>query len=134
MTIKDRSPPMRHVSRPHRVAIDGLFDRPQNRIRWYQKHLVDNLTKGSFTREDWNHLLRLFNIINISKFSSGHFSPITAPQTMSKRLMRKSRRRCTRGCQIKTNAESGVEDYQWNFNSAEFEKISKPRDTYSNKL
>ena len=62
------------------------------------------------------------------------FLPISAPQTMSKRLIRKSRRRTTRGCQIKTNAESGVEDYQRNSNSAEFEYVSKPRDTYSNKF
>ena len=97
MIIKERSPPMKHVSRSHRVALDWLFDRinldHQNRIRGYQNHLVDILTKGSFTREEWNHLLRLFNIINISKCSSGHFSPVSAPQTTSKRLIRKSRRR-----------------------------------------
>ena len=116
------------------IWLDQFGPQNQNQIRWYQNHLVDILTKGSFLREEWNHLLRLFNIMNISKFSCSHFSPISAPQTMSKRLIRKTRRRWTRGCKIKTNAESGVEDYQWNFNSAEFEYISEPRDTCSNKF
>ena len=58
--IKGRSPTMRHVSRTHRVALDWLF----NKINF---QLADILTKGHFTRDEWNHLLCLFNI---SLFSS----------------------------------------------------------------
>ena len=73
MIIKGRSPTMRHVSRTHRVALDWLFDRihldPQIQIRYIDtKHqLADILTKGHFTRDEWNNLLHLFNI---SLFSS----------------------------------------------------------------
>ena len=34
-----------------------------------QNHFADILTKGTFTRDAWHHLLRLFNIMNISMFS-----------------------------------------------------------------
>ena len=89
MIIKGRSPTMRHV---RGVVLDWLFDRinldPKIQIRYVdtKKQLSDILTKGILTREEWNHLLRLFNIVNISMFSSGHFSPVSYPQTMSKRL------------------------------------------------
>ena len=72
MIIKGRSPTMRHVSRTHRVALDWLFDRinldPKNQIQYIdtKNQLADILTKGNFTRDEWNHLLCLFNI--------GHFS------------------------------------------------------------
>ena len=52
-----------------------------------KNHFADMLTKGNFTRDEWNDLLRLFNIMSFSMFSSSHFSPINNPQTMSKRLM-----------------------------------------------
>ena len=77
MIIEGRSPTMRHVSRTHRVALDWLFDRinldPQNpnQIRCPQSQLADMLTKGNFTRDEWNHLLCLFNI---SYFSSNDIS------------------------------------------------------------
>ena len=32
------------------------------------------LTKGSFSRDEWNHLLRLFNTMSFSMFSCGHKS------------------------------------------------------------
>ena len=73
MIIKGRSPTMRHVSRTHRVALDWLFDRinldPKIQIKYIdtKNHLADILTKGNFTRDEWNHLLCLFNI---SQFSS----------------------------------------------------------------
>ena len=60
MIIKGRIPTMRHVSRTHRVALDWLFDRISldSKIQlWYidTKHqLTDILTKGNFTREEWN--------------------------------------------------------------------------------
>ena len=39
--------------------------------------LADVLTKGNFTRDEWNHLLCLFNI--------SHFSSIDCSEVMSKR-------------------------------------------------
>ena len=72
MIIKGRSPTMRPVSRTHRVALDRLFDRinldPQIQIRHIDsKHqLADILTKGNFTRYEWNNLLHLFNISHFS--------------------------------------------------------------------
>ena len=68
MIIKGRSPTMRHVSRTHRVALDWLFDRvnldSKIQIKYIdtKNQLADILTKGSFTRDEWNHLLCLFNI------------------------------------------------------------------------
>ena len=48
------------------------------------------LNKGSFTRDEWNHLLRLFIIMSVSMFSCSHFSnflsdPIGKQSAMSKR-------------------------------------------------
>ena len=68
MTIKGRSPTLRHVSRTHRVALDWLLDRvnvdPQIHIRYVdsKNQLADILTKGHFTRDEWNNFLCLFNI------------------------------------------------------------------------
>ena len=72
MIIKGRSPTMRHVSRTHRVALDWLFDRinldPKIQIKYIdtKNQLGDILTKGNFTRDEWKHLLCLFNIIHFS--------------------------------------------------------------------
>ena len=63
MIMKGRSPTMRHVSRSHRVALDWLFDRINLDSKIQIKHidtknqLADILTKGNFTRDEWNHLL-----------------------------------------------------------------------------
>ena len=68
MIIKGRSLTLRHVSRTHRVALDWLFDRinldPKIRIKYIDttNQLADILTKGNFTRDEWNHLLYLFNL------------------------------------------------------------------------
>ena len=68
MIMKGRSPTMGHVSRIHRVALDWLFDRinldPKIQIKYIdtKNQLADILTKGNFTRDEWNHLLTLFNI------------------------------------------------------------------------
>ena len=48
------------------------------------------LSKGNFTRDEWNHLLRLFNIMIFSMFSCSHFSnflfdPIRKQSAMSNR-------------------------------------------------
>ena len=43
------------------------------------------LTKGTFTRDEWNRLLRLFNISHFSMFSWSHFLPNRKQSAMSKR-------------------------------------------------
>ena len=84
MIIKGRSPTMRHVSRTHRVALDWLFDRinldPKIQIKYIdtKNQLADILTKGNFTRDEWNHLLCLFDI---SHFSSTECSEVTSKRT-----------------------------------------------------
>ena len=85
MIIKGRSPTMRHVSRTHRVALDWLFDRNsldakiQIKYTDTENQLADTLTKGNFTRDEWNHLLCLFSI--------GHFR---CSEVMSKRTQKDS--------------------------------------------
>ena len=67
---------MRHVSRTHRVALDWLFGRinldPKIQIKYIdtKNQLADILTKGNFTRDEWNHLLSLLNISHISSIKS----------------------------------------------------------------
>ena len=62
MIIKGRSPTMRHVSRTHKVALDWLFDRinsePKIQIKYIdtKNQLADILTKGNFTRYEWNQV------------------------------------------------------------------------------
>ena len=72
MIMKSRSPTMRHVSRTHTVAPDWLFDRinldPKIQIKYIdtKNQLTDILTKGNFTRDEWNLLLTLYNISHLS--------------------------------------------------------------------
>ena len=88
MIMKGRSPTMRHVSRTHRVALDWLFDRinldPKIQIKYIdtKNQLADILTKGNFTRDEWNHLLTLFNI--------SHFSSTSCIAAMAKRAQQES--------------------------------------------
>ena len=88
MIIKGRSPTMRHVSRTHRVALDWLFDRINLDSKIQLKYidtknqLADILTKGNFTRDEWNHLLTLFNI--------SHFSSTICSAAMAKRVQQES--------------------------------------------
>ena len=71
---------MRHVYRTHRVALDWLFDRinlePKIQIKYVdtKNQLADIPTKGSFSRNEWNHLLCLFNIMNFSTCSGSHLT------------------------------------------------------------
>ena len=98
MIIKGRSPTERHVSRTHRVALDWLFDRinldSKIQIRYIdtKNQLADILTKGNFTRDEWNHFLCLFNI---SHCSSTNFSEvmlkITQKDAGEERLTAKSK-------------------------------------------
>ena len=99
MTIKGRSPTMRHVSRTHRVALDWLFDRinldPKIQIRYIDtKHqIADILTKGHFIRDEWNNL-RLFNISHFSFLCCAkNSSLISCANTMAKRMQEQKRRR-----------------------------------------
>ena len=79
---------MRHVSRTHRIALDWLFDRinlvPKIQIKYIdtKTQLADILTKGNFTRDEWNHLLSLFNI--------SHFSSTVCSETVAKRSQHES--------------------------------------------
>ena len=88
MIIKGRSPTMRHVSRTHRVALDWLFARinldSKIQIKYSdtKNQLADILTKGNFTRDEWNHLLNLFNI--------SHFSSTVCTAVMAKRAQQGS--------------------------------------------
>ena len=74
-------------SEPHRVALDWLFDRinldPKIQIKYIdtKKQLAEMLTKESFTRDEWNHLLCLFNI---SHFSSAECSEVMSKITQKK--------------------------------------------------
>ena len=57
---------MRHVSRAHRVALERLFDGinldPKIKIKYVdtKNQLADKLTKGSFTRDEWDRISRCF--------------------------------------------------------------------------
>ena len=79
---------MRHASKTHRGALDWLFDRinldPQTEIEHIdtKNQLVVILTNGNFTRDEWNHLLTLFNII--------HFSSTARIAAMAKRSQQDS--------------------------------------------
>ena len=88
MIIKKRSPTMRHVSRSHRIALDWFFDRinldSKIQIKYMdtKNQLADILTKGNFTRDEWNHLLCLCNI--------SHFSSTVCTAAMAKRFQQDS--------------------------------------------
>ena len=91
MIINGRSPTMRHVSKTNRVALDRFFDRinldPKIQINFVdtKNQQTDMLFKDNFTREEWNHLLRLLNIMIFSMSSCNHILSIFKPNTMSKR-------------------------------------------------
>ena len=107
MIIKGRSLTMRNVSRTHRVALDWLFDRinldSKIQIKYIdtKNQLADIFTKGNFTRDEWNHLLSLFNI--------SHFSSTVCSAAMAKKTSTRIRRR-TSHSKIKTYDESQCED------------------------
>ena len=86
MIIRGRSPTMKHVSRTHRVALDWLFDRINldSKIQYIdtKNQLADILTKENFTRDEWNHLLNLFDI--------SHFRSTACTAAMAKRSQQES--------------------------------------------
>ena len=105
--IKGRSPTMRHVSRTLRVALDWLFGRinldSKIQIKYIdtKNQLADILTKGNFTRDEWNHWLNLFNISHF-RFYSLH---CCNGKTSSTRI-----RRRTCHSKIETSDEFNSED------------------------
>ena len=98
MIIKGRSPTMKHVSSTS-PRCSGVFlsDRinldPKVQTKYVESknQLADILTKGNFTRDEWNNLLPFFDIIkdttvSCSHFSNSHSSLSTGKQSeMSKR-------------------------------------------------
>ena len=82
MTVKQRSPTMRHVSRTHRVDLDWLFERiskdPGIFVKYVptKEQIADILTKGSFTADAWSVLCKLCVIRPASSFKR-----IAAPTT-----------------------------------------------------
>ena len=64
---------------PTRVALDWLFDRrnldPKIQIKHIdtRNQLVEIGTEGSFSRDEWNHLLCLFKTTSFSMYSCGQF-------------------------------------------------------------
>ena len=79
-----------------RVALDWLLDRinlkPQIHVKYVdtRSQLADILIKGTITRDEWNHLLQLFNIMNASLCSRSHSSVrIDECAAMSKRTQEK---------------------------------------------
>ena len=85
---KEGVPQWNMFSRTHRVALDWLFDRinlgSKIQIKYIdtKNQLSDILTKGSFTRDEWNDLLCLFYI--------SHFSSTDCSEVMSKRTKKDS--------------------------------------------
>jgi hypothetical protein len=76
MTIKGRSPNLRHVGRTHRVDLDWLFERirkdPGIFIKFVgtKEQSADILTKGSFTADAWIALTNLIMLLPRSKLPS----------------------------------------------------------------
>ena len=70
-----------------------LFDRinlnPKIQIKYVDTthQLAERLTKGSFTRDEWNNLLHLFNIFHFSSICcSRNFSSTSCLETIAKRM------------------------------------------------
>ena len=89
MIIKGRSPTMRHMSLELTELLliscsIELIWTPKIRIKYVdtKNQLADILTKGNFTRDEWNHLLKLFN--------SSHFNSTACTAAMAKRAQQES--------------------------------------------
>ena len=69
MTIKGRSPALRHVPRTHRIDLDWLFERiredPGVAMRYVNTkfQIADLLTKGSFSSWQWKALCELAQVV-----------------------------------------------------------------------
>ena len=97
--IRGRSPTMGDVSRSQRVALDWLVDRinsdPKIQIKYVdtKNQVADILTKGNFTRDEWDRLFRLLNIMNFSMFLAAIFfqteSRVSCPRELRKVFLKK---------------------------------------------
>jgi hypothetical protein len=83
MIIKERSPPLRHVARTHRVGLDWLFERI-NRDRGVfikfvgtKEQAADFLTKGSFTADAWDKLCKLCQTFPVGNFRNNSRSKLS---------------------------------------------------------
>ena len=98
------------MSRTHRVAFDWLFDRinlePKIQIKY-----VDMPNKESFSRDEWNHLLRLFNIMNFSMFSCSHLSEFLSDRSQSRAP-----------CQKEVNRRLQEKAHQWQNRSLRYRR------------
>ena len=133
--IKGRSPTMGHVSRTHSVALDWLFDRinldPKTQIKYVDaKHqLADTLTKGNFTRDEWNNLRYLFNTSHFRSICcSQNFRLTSCTEAIAKRMQeQKGEERIVAKSKPTLNLSSLVSTNSWTVQSPITSK--KPRDT-----
>ena len=120
-----------HVPNPQSRA-HWLFDRiildPKIQIKYVdtKNQLADILTKGSVTRDEWDHLLRLFNIKSTYIF-------LCPFQLQSKRQMQEQQRggeadRVVAKYRLARNLVSMTQSVS---NRTEFEFISQPRECQS---
>ena len=115
MIIEGQSPTMRHVSRTHRVALDWFFDRinldTKIQIKYVdtKNQLAYMFTKGNFTRDEWDHLLRLLSIIIFSMLYCSHSLSHTTQSVMFKRAQESTSKRRFGSGETKTN-EFGVKE------------------------
>ena len=113
------------MSRPIGLHLIGYLTEPARTPRIQIKYVdtknqLADSDKGNFTRDEWNHLLNLFNISN--------FSSASCTETISRINARRNRRRNNCG-KVKTDDEPGFEDCSKLFNGAKLECIELPRDT-----
>ena len=94
------------------------------RIKYFdtKNQLADMLTKGNFTRDEWNNLHHLFNI--------SIFSSASCPETMSKRMQQRTGEEKI-VAKSKPTFELGLAFCGKLSNSAELECIQSPGDTQS---
>ena len=88
---------MRHVSRTQRVELDRLSDRinldPKIHIKYVDttNQLADLLAEGSFTRDEWCHLLCFVDVMDLSTISRSHFRSVEKATTISKRIQERKK-------------------------------------------
>ena len=93
MSVKQRSPMMRHISRTHRVDLDWLFERiskdPGVFIKYVptKEQIADILTNGSFTAEAWNSLCKLCVFCLLSTYKH---KPEAATKNLETALLKSS--------------------------------------------
>ena len=101
---------VRHVSRTHRIALDRLLDRmnfdPMMQIEYVDtaRQFAHVLHRGSPTREKWNRLIALCNIMDETSAASFRSFRVQFEDSMSRRLApQEEESRC---CKIATRAKS----------------------------